>query len=88
VNGMFSFALWTDSRGLHMPDEKSPDWKFIVHKRIGCMRLPPAQQEEIITELSAHLEDVYTGHLEKGMPQPDALHRSLEEVAHWAAACA
>lgn len=66
-----------------MQDEKSPNWKSFVRERIGTMRLTPAQEEEIVTELSAHLEDAYIGHLENGLCKTEALERSLGEVANW-----
>ena len=67
-----------------MPDSNVPDWKSIVRERIGNLKLDSAQQEQVIAELAAHLEEVYERELAKGLCKADALQRSLdEEEINW-----
>jgi hypothetical protein len=61
------------------------DWKALVRQRLGKLNLAAAQQEEVISELASHLEDLVEDHLALGLSEPDAIARSLDEVANWRA---
>ncbi len=61
------------------------DWKALVRRRLGKLNLAAAQQEEVISELASHLEDLVEDHLALGLSEPDAIARSLDEVANWRA---
>jgi hypothetical protein len=41
-----------------MPDWNKPDWNKEVRARMTKLKLPPDTKEEVIAELSAHLEDI------------------------------
>ena len=36
-----------------------PEWKKEIRKRLAGLNLPPTREEEIIEELSDHLENLY-----------------------------
>jgi len=61
------------------------DWKALVRRRLGKLNLAAAQREEVISELASHLEDIVEDHLALGLSEPDAIGRSLDEVANWRA---
>jgi hypothetical protein len=61
------------------------DWKALVRRRLGKLNLAAAQREEVISELASHLEDIVEDHLALGLSEPDAIARSLDEVARWRA---
>src|SRR5579863_1787224 len=48
------------SSTLSMPSQEStmPDWNKEVREHIANLNLPPKTKEEVIAELSAHLEDI------------------------------
>ena len=41
-----------------MADWNKPDWNKEVRARMTKLKLPPDTKEEVIAELSAHLEDI------------------------------
>ena len=58
-----------------------PDWKELVRQR---MQPPPVTQtDEVIEELSTHLEETYNDLLDRGCAPPAAFERTLEEVDDW-----
>jgi hypothetical protein len=59
------------------------DWQTLVRERLGGRGLSCAQQDEIIAELAAHLEDLYEELRAHGSNEPDAIHRALDEVSDW-----
>lgn len=60
------------------------DWKAIVRCRIGRLRgVDPTQQEEVISELAEHLEDVFEEHRAQGLSESAATDRSLRSVGEW-----
>jgi hypothetical protein len=61
------------------------DWNALVRQRLGKVNLGATQQDEVISELASHLEDLVDDHLALGLSEPDAIARALDEVANWRA---
>jgi hypothetical protein len=59
------------------------NWKVLVRERLGSLNITPAQQEEVVAELSAHLEDLYEEGRAQGLGESEAVERALDEVADW-----
>jgi hypothetical protein len=58
-----------------------PDWKKLVRER---MQSPPmTQADEVIEELSTHLEETYNDLLDRGHAPQAAFQRTLEEAGDW-----
>lgn len=47
------------------------------------MNLPPIQQEEIVSELAVHLEDLYQEQLAAGLDEPRAMQQVLSAASDW-----
>ena len=60
-----------------------PDWNKLVRERLGSMQLTPTQQEEVVAELAAHLEDLYQEQLAAGMSQSQAIDHLLKQDSNW-----
>lgn len=61
------------------------DWREVVLRRISPGHLPAAQCEEIISELAAHLEEVYEAARSCGLNDSAALNLAMHEVVNWTA---
>jgi hypothetical protein len=62
-----------------------PDWKDLVRQR---MQPPPlTQADEVIEELSTHLEETYNELLDRGCAPQAAFERTLQEVDDWDVLC-
>lgn len=59
-----------------------PDWKQIVRERLNSAGLPPSTENDVITELAAHLEDIYEEGIEGGMSTSNAARDALAGI-HW-----
>jgi hypothetical protein len=57
------------------------DWKTVVKANLGTLRMDVDQREEIISELAAHLEDLYQEHRTHGMSESMAFQLCLRQVA-------
>jgi len=57
-----------------------PDWQKLVGERMSVLNLPPDVEEEVISELTSHLEDDYENELARGIGEPEATQRVLSEV--------
>ena len=58
-----------------------PDWKLEIIERLASLRLQPAQEAEIVEELSQHLDDVYHRSLAKGVTETEARQVAQNELA-------
>ena len=62
-----------------------PDWKKQIRRR---MQPPPVTQpDEVIEELSTHLEETYNDLLDRGHAPQAAFERTLQEVDDWDVLC-
>ena len=59
------------------------DWRPLVHERLNGRGLSPAQKDEIVAELAAHLEDLYEDAHNQGMSESDSVRRALDDVSDW-----
>lgn len=60
-----------------------PDWKKYVRKRMAA--LPHDAKEEVIAELTVHLEEIYEQARATGVAKKAAIRIALQEVADWRA---
>jgi hypothetical protein len=60
-----------------------PNWQELVRQRLSGLALDAAEKGEIHAELAAHLEESYEAFCKEGLPQREALQRTLAQVADW-----
>jgi hypothetical protein len=60
-----------------------PDWQELVRWRLSSLALDPAEKNEVHAELAAHLEESYEALQKEGVPEKDAVQRTLGQVANW-----
>jgi hypothetical protein len=60
-----------------------PNWQELVRQRLPGLALDAAEKDEIHAELAAHLEESYEVFCKEGLPQQDAIQRTLVQVADW-----
>ena len=67
-----------------MPDKQTiHDWREKVRKRLETRGLPPAQREQIISELATHLEETYEAARSQGLTETEAVKFPLQEAGDW-----
>ncbi len=54
-----------------------PDWKPHIRSRLASLRLSPSREEEIVEELSQHLEDRWRELVAGGASEDEAARRAL-----------
>lgn len=57
-----------------------PDWKELVRDRTASLGLPHDSEEEVVSELAAHLEDNYEEGIESGMAACEAERHALAHI--------
>ena len=57
-----------------------PDWTQPLASRLVSLRLTPPREQEVIEELSQHLDDVYRERRAAGASHEDAIREALEEI--------
>jgi hypothetical protein len=60
-----------------------PDWQELVRRRLSRLALDAEEKDEVQVELAAHLEESYEVFCKEGLPEEEAVHRTLEQVADW-----
>jgi hypothetical protein len=60
-----------------------PDWKKLVRKRLSKLGLPSGTTEQVIAELSLHLEETYQHAVSNGLTERAAIKVALQEVEDW-----
>jgi len=60
-----------------------PNWKELVRQRLSGLALDVSGKEEVHAELAAHLEEVYETFCKKGLPEREAVDRTMEQVSDW-----
>jgi hypothetical protein len=60
-----------------------PDWRGIARRRLAPLALEAKRKEEIIDELSGHLEDLYSDLLRHGKSEAEAAQSAWSTVADW-----
>lgn len=59
------------------------DWQELVREQLNGRGLTATQQDEVVAELAAHLEDLYEEQRACGGNESDAIRRALDEVVDW-----
>lgn len=65
------------------PESALPDWKKLVRERISSSTSSAPSQEEVVSELAAHLEEAYEDALSQGLTAEAATEFALQEVPDW-----
>jgi hypothetical protein len=60
-----------------------PDWRLVVHSRLGRLGLDPGRESEIVTELADHFEDLSEEGIGSGLSEEAAMRRAVREVHDW-----
>jgi len=63
-----------------MPEPVKPDWTKLVRERLGEMR---SCNQDVVTELAAHLEEVYEEACARRSNETEAMRFALEQVDDW-----
>ncbi len=59
------------------------DWKPFVREQMYAMNLAPGQEEEIVSEIAAHFEDIFEAARSEGLTETEALERATSEEVDW-----
>jgi len=59
------------------------DWKELVKERLAVQGLPESDEEEVIAELAAHLEEAYEDARLRGLTEGIAVEAALQGVEDW-----
>src|SRR6266852_26241 len=59
------------------------DWEALVDGRLAGLVLEPAERAEVIAELSTHLAETCEEWRRQGLPEEEAVRRTLSEVENW-----
>jgi hypothetical protein len=60
-----------------------PDWKELVRKHTRSLTLSPRAKEQVINEISGHLNEAYENARRAGVSERAALRLALQEVGDW-----
>ncbi|MBA0086328.1 MAG: hypothetical protein HRJ53_15210 [Acidobacteria bacterium Pan2503] len=60
-----------------------PDWQELVRRRLSGLALDARGTEEVHAELAAHLEEAYETFCKQGLPEREAVDRTMEQVSDW-----
>jgi hypothetical protein len=60
-----------------------PDWRKLVSDHLAALPLGTSEKEEVIDELTAHLEESYQAFRGQGLTESQAARQSLEHVSNW-----
>lgn len=59
------------------------DWEGLVRRRLAGLALDAAEKEEVHRELARHLEESYEVFSKEGLPEKEAIHRTMAQVSDW-----
>src|SRR6266446_7482579 len=59
------------------------DWQKLVRRQLSGLALDFTEKEEIHAELAAHLEESYEALCTEGLPEHDAVEKTLAQVSDW-----
>jgi hypothetical protein len=60
-----------------------PDWEKLVRERLSGLALDPAEREVVHAELAAHLAESCEALQAEGLPEREAVQRTLAQVPNW-----
>jgi hypothetical protein len=58
-----------------------PDWEQSVRERLGKLQLAPQVEDEIVAELTGHLEDAHENFLKQGIDEEKAREQTSREIS-------
>ncbi|HSS96797.1 MAG TPA: hypothetical protein VLK33_07200 [Terriglobales bacterium] len=70
-------------RSIKSQESAMHDWSKLIRERLGPMNLPKQIQDEVVSELASHLQDVYEDKIVAGNTESSALEFALGQVDHW-----
>ena len=60
-----------------------PDWNELVRQRLAGLELDPDEKDQVHAELAAHLDESYEISCKQGLPESEAVRRTLGQVSDW-----
>lgn len=60
-----------------------PDWRALARRGLTPLALDSAREDEIISELADHLEDLYADLVRQGTPEAEAVQCASSAAADW-----
>ena len=66
-----------------MPDPNARDWKEYVRSHLADLRIHPAREHEIVSELAQHVEQVYDDAIARGLSEADAMKQIETRCSDW-----
>jgi hypothetical protein len=60
-----------------------PNWKSLIERRLGKLKLPKSQREEVVNELAAHLEDLAEDEKARDACETESTVNALYESTDW-----
>jgi hypothetical protein len=60
-----------------------PDWQKLVEQRLAALSLEPDEKDEVLAELAGHLAETYDSLHKNGVPEEEAIYRTLSQVPDW-----
>jgi len=60
-----------------------PDWREMARRKLTPLFLVGRQEDEIVGEVSGHLEDLYEDLVRQGTPEEEAVQSALSAAADW-----
>lgn len=60
-----------------------PDWHALVRRELRDLALQDGQQNEVVAELAAHLEETCENLLRSGLSEDEAVRRTLLQAGDW-----
>ena len=60
-----------------------PDWKALVQSQLAGLALEPEENDQVIAELAAHLDESCEALQTEGLPEREAVLRTLAQVPDW-----
>jgi hypothetical protein len=59
------------------------DWNALVRERLDLTNPSPEEQEQIVSELASHLDDLFEEYRAHGLSESEAVTRAIHEVTDW-----
>lgn len=60
-----------------------PDWQKLVEQRLAALLLEPDEKDQVLAELAGHLAESYDSLQKDGVPEEEAIFRTLSQVPDW-----
>lgn len=64
----------------NMPERSAANWSGLVREHLHSLDLPAQEEQQVVAELAAHLEDLYEEQIGKGLSELEAYQKTLDEV--------